>query len=172
MQTGYGRAAVRAAILTGVALALSGCADGIEFNGKLFDAMGVSSIGSKRAEPALPVRGGLVMPPSTAALPAPGTEAQAAAAPQQWPNDPNEQIAQAEAAEQAKNGQKCPDGKVYSTANSDAEHAKGDKLANCGTVWSLIFNGTKPPSSAATSDITPAALPPPDEQPAKTQASQ
>ena len=66
--------AVAAIILTSAALA--GCGgDGVELNGKIFDALGVSESAQKTAarEPKLPARTGLVMPPDANRLPEPGS---------------------------------------------------------------------------------------------------
>jgi hypothetical protein len=56
-------------------LALSGCADGIDLNGKIFDVMGVSksAMDAKRTEPKLAERAPLVMPPNSQRLPEPGS---------------------------------------------------------------------------------------------------
>ena len=56
-------------------LALSGCADGIDLNGKVFDVMGVSKAAqdAKRTEPKLAERAPLVMPPNSQRLPEPGS---------------------------------------------------------------------------------------------------
>jgi hypothetical protein len=73
-------------------LLLSGCSDaGIDLNGKLFDVMGISpsAMEAKRKEPVLADRAPLVMPPSTARLPSPGS-GQVAAAEQAWPDDPED----------------------------------------------------------------------------------
>jgi hypothetical protein len=63
------------AVLVGV-LGLGGCGgDGLELNGKLFDAMGVSAAAQKAsaAEPRLAPRTGIVMPPDANRLPEPGS---------------------------------------------------------------------------------------------------
>ncbi|MGD9783163.1 MAG: hypothetical protein AB7E80_03220 [Hyphomicrobiaceae bacterium] len=59
------------------AVGLSGCGAGdVELNGKIFDAMGVSSATSKKSGDArLSQRNGLVVPPSTGSLPEPGSGA-------------------------------------------------------------------------------------------------
>jgi hypothetical protein len=56
-------------------LALSGCADGIDLNGKIFDVMGISKSAqdAKRTEPKLADRAPLVMPPNSQRLPEPGS---------------------------------------------------------------------------------------------------
>ena len=55
-------------------LALGGCGgfDGVALNGKVFDAMGMNGT-TTTAEPKLAQRTGLVVPPNTGALPAPGS---------------------------------------------------------------------------------------------------
>jgi hypothetical protein len=56
-------------------LFLSGCADGVDLNGKIFDWMGVSPAAqeARKVEPKLAERAPLVMPPSSTRLPEPGS---------------------------------------------------------------------------------------------------
>lgn len=56
-------------------LLLSGCADGLDLNGKVFDWMGVSKAAqdARRTEPKLAERAPLVMPPNSNKLPEPGS---------------------------------------------------------------------------------------------------
>ena len=56
-------------------LLLSGCADGLDLNGKVFDWMGVSKAAqdARRTEPKLAERAPLVMPPNANRLPEPGS---------------------------------------------------------------------------------------------------
>jgi hypothetical protein len=62
-----------AAVVASV-VALSGCADGVELNGKLFDLMGVSSSSQEtRRDPRMADRPPLVVPPSVTRLPEPGS---------------------------------------------------------------------------------------------------
>jgi hypothetical protein len=63
------------ALLSAFALSLGGCADGVELNGKIFDALGVSESASKAAarESNVPVRAGIVLPPDANRLPEPGS---------------------------------------------------------------------------------------------------
>jgi hypothetical protein len=62
------------------ALALGGCFEGTEVNGKIFDLLGVSSSAQEksRAEPQMARRSGLVLPPNVQRLPAPGSDDEAA----------------------------------------------------------------------------------------------
>ena len=56
------------------ALALSACADGVELNGKVFDAMGVSTASLKKSgTPKVAERQALVLPPDPSRLPEPGS---------------------------------------------------------------------------------------------------
>jgi hypothetical protein len=72
----------------GSGVILSGCSDGVDLNGKLFDVMGISPSAqeARRSEPQVVERSPLVMPPDSRLLPAPGS-GQAPAA-QLWPDDP------------------------------------------------------------------------------------
>jgi len=55
-------------------LAFSGCGyDGVQLNGKIFDAVGLSGEGAKQTTPKLAARQPLVVPPGLEALPPPGS---------------------------------------------------------------------------------------------------
>ena len=73
----------------GSALLLSGCADGLDLNGKLFDVMGISPSAqdARRFEPQVAERAPLVMPPASNNLPQPGS-GQAPTPQMAWPDDP------------------------------------------------------------------------------------
>ena len=79
----------------GAALMLSGCADGVELNGKVFDMMGISPAAQEanRREPKLAERTPLVVPPDTNRLPEPGSDRAQAAAAVAWPDDPEQRKA-------------------------------------------------------------------------------
>jgi hypothetical protein len=84
-----------------LAAGLAGCGtDGVELNGKIFDAMGVSpsAQAASRREPKLTDRAPLVMPPNTARLPEPGADAEGAVDVSTQLNDPErkKQMAAAE----------------------------------------------------------------------------
>jgi len=76
---------------TASTLLLSGCADGIDLNGKVFDWMGISPAAqeARKFEPKLTERAPLVVPPDVGRLPEPGAEA-APAAHVAWPDDPEQ----------------------------------------------------------------------------------
>ena len=67
--------AVTALLLAAVAAGLGACSDGLELNGKLFDALGVSTAAqnAKSVEPKLASRPGLIIPPDASRLPQPGS---------------------------------------------------------------------------------------------------
>jgi hypothetical protein len=90
-----------AAISAALASGLTACgSDGVELNGKIFDAMGVSPAAqaNSRREPKLSDRAPLVMPPNTARLPEPGADAEGAVDVSQQLNEPErkKQLAAAE----------------------------------------------------------------------------
>ncbi len=78
----------RAALLAAVfaTLALGGCG-GIEFQGKVFDYMGLSG-DRKEADPHMAERPPLLLPPDPKALPQPGNGVAVATARQDWPKNP------------------------------------------------------------------------------------
>ena len=71
-------------------LLMSGCTDGIDLNGKVFDWMGVSKAAqdARKAEPKMAERAPLVMPPSSNRLPEPGSGAEPANI--AFPDDPDQ----------------------------------------------------------------------------------
>jgi hypothetical protein len=69
------RAIPRMFAVVSICVALSGCADGLELNGKIFDVLGVSAAAQAqaKAEPKMAHRSALVLPPDATRLPAPGS---------------------------------------------------------------------------------------------------
>jgi hypothetical protein len=110
-----------AAMLSG-ALALGAC-DGIQLNGKLFDAVGLSGAGGPKDEPRLAERAPLVPPPRNDVLPVPGSIAAPPEGHMAWPNDPDKRRAamaaaarqqqQAECREQANRNQAIRPGDMH-----------------------------------------------------------
>lgn len=92
------------ALLLAPAALLGGCAESTEFNGKIFDLLGVSSSAQEksRAEPQMTQRAGLILPPNATRLPAPGSgDDVGASSPVASLNDP-EKIKAAAAVERAR----------------------------------------------------------------------
>lgn len=63
------------AVAVACCLALSACGgvDGVDFNGKIFDIMGLSNSDTKAREPKMADRAPLVVPPNVTRLPEPGS---------------------------------------------------------------------------------------------------
>lgn len=85
--------------MMGTAL-LSGCSDGVELNGKIFDVLGVSpaAMEGQKREPKMAARAPLVLPPDVNRLPEPGSAPTATASIAQdpnWPADPEQKKAAA-----------------------------------------------------------------------------
>jgi hypothetical protein len=78
--------ALRLAGALACALALGGCG-GVEFEGKVFDYMGMSG-DRQKADVRMSERAPLLLPPNPKALPPPGQGTSVAAARADWPNDP------------------------------------------------------------------------------------
>jgi hypothetical protein len=77
------------AVMLVAGVALSGCAgQEVEFEGKVFDVVGLSGIGKPKQDKQIEARAPLVMPPSKQ-LPEPGPKEQVAS-PNNWPVDPDE----------------------------------------------------------------------------------
>lgn len=81
----FGRGIALAGMLAGAGF-LGGCG-GVEFEGKVFDYMGVSG-DRKQADVQMTERPPLMVPPSTNSLPAPSQGVAVATARQDWPDDP------------------------------------------------------------------------------------
>lgn len=88
------RVGLVAAMLGTVPLAGCGGIDGVELNGGIFDALGISgSSNVNQRDPVVPQRAGLVLPPQRDALPVPGSAPAPealAAVPGAWPVDPED----------------------------------------------------------------------------------
>jgi hypothetical protein len=87
-RTSFARWLTGAAV--GAAFALSGCAEGVDLNGKVFDYMGISPAAqaARKFEPQVAERAPLVMPPDSSRLPQPGSGQAPQIAATAWPDDP------------------------------------------------------------------------------------
>lgn len=91
------------------AATLGGCGGTqVEFEGKLFDAVGLSGQ-TQYKEPKVPDRSPLLLPPEkrVADLPAPGSRQTVAAQPENWPTDPDIERARQIAEAKAKQKREC-----------------------------------------------------------------
>lgn len=126
-----------ALLLAGVTTTTAGCG-GVELEGKLFDALGVSpsATAASRKEPVVPERSGIVVPPRMDKLPAPGT-GQPALADGSWPVDPELKRAAEKAEKERKMAAYCRDGDLNSGKVRDREwweKLSGD-TARCPTAF-------------------------------------
>jgi hypothetical protein len=117
-----------------VAVLLAGCAgDGMEFNGKIFDALGVSSVGGETVDPIAERRNGIVLPPRQAALPVPGSGTEVAAAiEQQLPNDPKLLAARQAEEERLAEEKRCKE--EASKSNNSKDYG-----SSCGGLIKALF---------------------------------
>ena len=142
--TGVRRTAVAVTLLL-TSVGLSACAgDGVELNGKIFDAVGLSGdILGKKAEPRTEARAPLVLPPDANRLPEPGSGA-APVVNQQWPRDAQQQrVAEAEARKQAHKAY-CSDGNWKEKAMRDDVSASQGPDGGChGSIFSVLFGQNK-----------------------------
>ncbi len=85
-------------------LPLGGCG-GVQFQGKIFDYMGLTGDKQASADPNMPARPGLVIPPNTHYLPPPGSQPNAPTV-ADWPQNPEtvrkQLLAQKQAAQEKK----------------------------------------------------------------------
>lgn len=142
-----------ATVISGAAL-LGGCADGVEVNSPLLDAVGLSTAAlSKREEPKVAPRAPLVMPPSTQRLPEPGETpapaAAAASADPAWPKDPDQQRVASAARKKTEHDQYCRDGNWKERAKDNDFGGRSGPQGTCGSIFSVIsggwFGGDGPP---------------------------
>lgn len=133
---------VGAGLLAGAA-ALGGCAggDGVELNGKIFEAIGIAGDPfAKRPEPKTQARAPLVLPPDSTKLPEPGSQSTAGApittgsVDSAWPRDRDAiKAADADAQRRAKE-QACKD-----NWKERANRQSGEPDASCsGSIFSVV----------------------------------
>ena len=142
------KSARRSLICGFVVIGLAGCSgfDGVELNGGIFELTGLSGIGKKQAERKLPVRGPLVMPPSTD-LRTPDQLAGQTTDQQAWPVDPDKRriaLAKQRAAAEKK---KCEQGifaKGAGNSPEDFERMTGQSSNSCDSVLNKIINNNLP----------------------------
>jgi hypothetical protein len=138
---GFHRRASGVAVVCAMAASLCGCGglDGIELNGKIFDALGMStgSLGP-RPEPKVEQRSPLVLPPVADKLPEPGSAPAVANNTQNWPVD-RDQKKVADAAEAKKKQEEhCKDGNWKEKAMRDEAAAAQGPSGGCGSIFSAF----------------------------------
>ncbi|MEZ5854146.1 MAG: hypothetical protein R3D67_05150 [Hyphomicrobiaceae bacterium] len=131
--------------LTGSLLGLAGCGgiDGVDFQGKMFDAVGLTGALGPKPEPKTEARSPLVLPPSGRTLPEPGSlaaaPADAAPANPAWPQDPDKtKVASADAKKKAQDAF-CNDGNWREKAMQDEIGADAGPNGRCtGSLFSVL----------------------------------
>lgn len=124
-----------AAAALAVTTLLAGCAsDGIELNGGIFDALGVSSKGEETAAiPKVPERAGLVLPPDMRRLPPPGSGQayqQEVASSAAWPVGPEARRVAEDRQKEAEHAAFCQKELQRKKLNNDLSVTEGP-LGNC-----------------------------------------
>jgi hypothetical protein len=132
----------KVAVAASAVLALAGCGvDDIQLNGKIFDAVGLNT-GSVKKEAKLVARAPLVVPPSSDALPAPGTGGKADQPEIAGIQDPDQKAQTSQAELQRQQAEYC---KVHyeqakTRGDDNADLAEGP-LGSCrGSVLTAIKN--------------------------------
>ncbi len=116
---------IRTTLAVVAAMAIGGCSmDDVELNGGLFDAVGIGANQPKASEPKLAARTPLVVPPSTASLPAPGAPPEALQSDVTVAiDDPDRKMIVTEAEKQKQQDEYC-------RKNYDPARAAGDASAD------------------------------------------
>ncbi|MFM9943301.1 MAG: hypothetical protein ACKVP7_27870 [Hyphomicrobiaceae bacterium] len=128
--------------LAALPMALAGCAggEGVQFEGKIFEAVGLAGDGAgQKVEPKTQPRAPLVLPPDAQRLPDPGSVAAPVIADQQWPVDRDaRRVADADA-RKAQQKKYCEDGNWKDKAHrKEIEAAKGPHGSCNGDIFSFI----------------------------------
>ena len=133
---------VAAVVALVAALGASGCADGVQLEGKIFEMTGLTGSLGKRAEPKTDPRAPLVLPPPSQQLPEPGALAAAAPAPSAdpaWPKDPDRTKAENDAALQKAQAEYCSNGNWKEKAMGQEEKARQGPAGPCtGSLFSVL----------------------------------
>jgi hypothetical protein len=142
-------------VAAAAAMTLGGCANGdVELNGKLFDALGVSTsaLAAAKKEPQLAPRAPLVMPPDQTRLPEPGVET-ASVNDQSWPVDPDQKKALAAAERERLHKEYCSGQRNWQQQAFDKNAGPpkspyGPCNAFLGNLFSSATQNEKPAESA------------------------
>ncbi len=143
MQRGFKRGCALGVIMLGGALSGCGGIDGIEFNSKLLDTVGLSPDSFKKTEAKTQPRAPLVLPPDASKLPEPGAAPQVvptalASGDTAWPQDHDgKKGTDADAKKRAKE-QYCKEENWKDKAHKD-ETAQAEAAAKNGTCGNTLF---------------------------------
>lgn len=136
------RRGVMALAVLASGLGLGGCGgvDGVEFQGKIFEAAGLAGDPfGKRVEPKTQPRAPLVLPPDTSRLPEPGSAPPPPVADQQWPVDrETRKVADADARKRAQD-EYCRNGNWKEKAHKDELSAAQGPNGSCnGSIFGVL----------------------------------
>ena len=134
-----------------LAFALGGCADGVELNGKIFDAVGLSSaMQGPKPEPKMADRAPLVLPPSTERLPDPNNLQQplqtASINDKSWPMGPEEKAARAAADRAREHAAYCSGEKTWQKeafndrGSRSGSNVRSSPYGSCNELFSSQIN--------------------------------
>ena len=141
MRRGTRRGCALGVIMLGAALSGCGGIDGIEFNSKILDTVGLSPDSFKKTEAKTQARAPLVLPPDASRLPEPGAPpsvvpAALAANDTAWPQDPDRKRLTDADAKKADREKHCKEGnwkeKAYKDDTAQAESAASGN--GCGNT--------------------------------------
>lgn len=138
------RCALRAVLLP-LALLAAGCSgDDIQFEGKIFDAVGLNSPTQRSAEPKMKERAPLVVPPSLDRLPEPGQQSESLSQDLAAINDPDRAKQTSRAELERQQAEYCKEHYEMAKARGDnnADLARGP-LGECrASILTAIGNWT------------------------------
>ena len=124
-----------------LAVFLGGCGgvDGVELNGKLFDAMGLNS--GPGEEPQLAARSPIVVPPNVERLPQPGQQANAESLEVASINDPDKKLEVTQAQKEKEQAEYC---RVhYEQAKAHGDNNADTATGPLGPCRGSVMNVTK-----------------------------
>lgn len=134
------------AALVPLVLALAGCSgDDVQFEGKVFDLMGMNNATQRSAEPKMRERAPLVVPPSLDRIPEPGAPAESLSADLAALNDPDRAKKTSRAELERQQAEYCKEHYELAKARGDdnADLARGP-LGECrASVITAIQNWNK-----------------------------
>lgn len=122
-------------------LLLSGCGSDTEYNGKVFDLLGLSpsAQAAAKAEPKMPRRVGLVLPPDANRLPEPGTgEATSTAVALDTLNDPDKRRAMAAAERERLHKEYCNGNLSWKEQLKDTNSLPRSPYGQCGSLTGAL----------------------------------
>ncbi len=139
------KSAQKICLSAAVALSLAGCGgfDGVQLNGKVFDAMGLNGAAGPKGDPKMAIRQPLVVPPGLDSLPPPGSGKvdQPSLAEIQDP-DKKAQVSQADLEKQQAEYCKKNYDEAQFRGDSSADSASGP-LGSCHpSIFSAVKNWT------------------------------